>query len=309
MKIHEVLIESQLNEEMLTELDWSKIKKGLAAGIISLGALGISSGAAASDKDGSYEKQLTPAQAMQIIKQKLQQGEIKPAVVKQAAQKVDAAPEIKKAEPKVDVKPAVKKIDEPKVDVKKTEPAKNDPSAQSDALKQAEKNTEISKGLSQFSIKGLRFGMSFDEVVKISGATDRADKGKAPYYWFDALENFSIAGETDWSAMPTGAPAAGTKGELGTLFKTIKPDEFETILKRFTQQYGNPEISKTVVKNKMNYSDTNIVAYWKVKDAYILIEKYSGKFTEGAISIVSDKHAKAQDANNKERNSKSSKDF
>ena len=114
MKIHEVLIESQLNEEMLTELDWSKIKKGLTAGIISLGALGISSGALAGDKDGSYEKQLTPAQAMQIIKQKLQQGEIKPAVVKQAVQKVDAAPEIKKAEPKVDSKPEVKKVDEPK---------------------------------------------------------------------------------------------------------------------------------------------------------------------------------------------------
>jgi hypothetical protein len=113
MKIHEVLIESQLNEEILTELDWSKIKKGLAAGIISLGALGISSGAMAGDKDGSYEKQLTPAQAMQIIKQKLQQGEIKPAEIKQAVQKVDAAPEIKKAEPKVDVKPEINKSESP----------------------------------------------------------------------------------------------------------------------------------------------------------------------------------------------------
>ena len=179
------------------------------------------------------------------MQNKVDTGEIKPAVVKQAVQKVDTAPEIKaKApEPKQDVKPEIKKV----------EPTKTDSSAQSDTLKQTEKNPEINKGLSQFSIKGLRFGMSFDEVVKISGATDRADKGKAPYYWFDALENFSIAGETDWSAMPTGAPAAGTKGELGTLFKTIKPDEFETILKRFTQQYGNPEISKTVVKNKMNY--------------------------------------------------------
>jgi hypothetical protein len=118
MRIHEVLIENQLNEEILTELDWSKIKKGLAAGIISLGALGISSGAAAGDKHDNYEKQLTPAQAMQIIKQKLQQGEIKPAEVKQAVQKVDAAPEIKKAEPKVDVKPEVKKDEKPEVDKK-----------------------------------------------------------------------------------------------------------------------------------------------------------------------------------------------
>ena len=109
--------------------------------------------------------------------------------------------------------------------------------------------------------------------------------------------------------MPTGDAYASNKGELGTLFKTIKPDEFETMLKRFTQQYGKPEISKTIVRNKMNFSDTNITAYWKVKDAYILLEKYSGKFTEGAISIVSDKHSNAQDVKNKEKNSKSAKDF
>jgi hypothetical protein len=137
MKIHEVLIESQLNEEMLTELDWSKIKKGLAAGIISLGALGISSGAAAGDKDGSYEKQLTPAQAMQIIKQKLQQGDIKPSVVKQAVQKVDAAPEVKKDEPKKAAPEVKSKAAEPKQDVK--------PEVKKDEPKQIEKSPEIKK--------------------------------------------------------------------------------------------------------------------------------------------------------------------
>jgi hypothetical protein len=230
---------------------------------------------------------------VKYVQDKVDTGEIKPAVVKQAVQKVDAAPEVKKVEPKVDVK--------------KTEPTKTDSSTQSDTSKQPDKNSEINKGLSQFSIKGLRFGMSFNDVVKISGATDR--QGRVPDYWFDALENFSIAGETGWYAMPTDDAYASNKGELGTLFKTIKPDEFETHLKRFTQQYGEPKISKTIVKNKMNFSDTNITAYWKVKDAYILIEKYSGKFTEGSISMVSDKHSNAQDVKNKEKNSKSAKDF
>ena len=293
MRINEILIESQLNEEVLTELDWSKIKKGLATGAITLGALGVSGNAMAQHFKVDNASKIKDSQVVKYVQDKVDTGEIKPAVVKQAVQKVDAAPEVKKVEPKVDVK--------------KTEPTKTDSSAQSDTSKQPDKNSEINKGLSQFSIKGLRFGMSFNDVVKISGATDR--QGRAPDYWFDALENFSIAGETGWSAIPTGDAYASNKGELGTIFKTIKPDEFETMLKRFTQQYGKPEISKTIVKNKMNFSDTNITAYWKVKDAYILIEKYSGKFTEGAISIVSDKHSNAQDVKNKEKNSKSAKDF
>ena len=136
MKIHEVLIESQLNEEILTELDWSKIKKGLAAGIISLGALGISADALAGSS-GNNEKELTPAETMAIVKQKLQQGEIKPAVVKQAAQKVDAAPEVKKDEPKKAAPEVKSKAAEPKQDIK--------PEIKKDEPKKAEKSPEVKK--------------------------------------------------------------------------------------------------------------------------------------------------------------------
>jgi hypothetical protein len=114
MKIHEILIENQLNEEILTELDWSKIKKGLATGAITLGALGISGNAMAQHFKVDNTSKVSNSQVMKYVQDKVDTGEIKPAVVKQVVQKVDAAPEIKKAEPKVDIKPEVKKVDEPK---------------------------------------------------------------------------------------------------------------------------------------------------------------------------------------------------
>jgi hypothetical protein len=308
MRLHEILTEDQiLAEAILTEFDWNKLKKGLATGLITLSALGIAGNALAADGKtytASEVKNMSVSDLKNFVVKQVQQGNTDTSTVQAAVQQPKAAsldnkPEAKPkaAEPKQDVKPEIKK-DEPK-------------KAAPDELDTVKKNAGIEKSksgnLSAFSIKGLRFGMSFNDVVKISGATDR--QGRVPDYWFDALENFSIAGETGWYAMPTDDAYASNKGELGTIFKTIKPDEFETHLKRFTQQYGKPEISKTIVKNKMNFSDTNITAYWKVKDAYILIEKYSGKFTEGAISMVSDKHSNAQDVKNKEKNSKSAKDF
>lgn len=115
MRINEILIESQLNEEILTELDWSKIKKGLATGAITLGALGISGNAMAQHFKVDNTNKISDTKVVNYIQDKVSNGEIKPAVVKQAVQKVDAAPEVKaKApEPKQDTKPEIKK-DDPK---------------------------------------------------------------------------------------------------------------------------------------------------------------------------------------------------
>jgi len=114
MRINEILIESQLNEEILTELDWSKIKKGLATGAITLGALGISGNAMAQHFKVDNASKIKDSQVVKYVQDKVGTGEIKPSVVKQAVQKV-AAPEVKAnaPEPKQDIKPEVKK-DEPK---------------------------------------------------------------------------------------------------------------------------------------------------------------------------------------------------
>ena len=115
MRINEILTESQLNEEILTELDWSKIKKGLATGAITLGALGISGNAMAQHFKVDNASKIKDSQVVKYVQDKVGTGEIKPAVVKQAVQKVDTAPEVKPKvpEPKQDVKPEIKK-DEPK---------------------------------------------------------------------------------------------------------------------------------------------------------------------------------------------------
>ena len=119
MRINEILTESQLNEEILTELDWSKIKKGLATGAITLGALGISGNAMAQHFKVDNASKIKDSQVVKYVQDKVDTGEIKPAVVKQAVQKVDTAPEVKPTtpEPKQDIKPEVKKA-EPKVDAK-----------------------------------------------------------------------------------------------------------------------------------------------------------------------------------------------
>jgi hypothetical protein len=141
MRINEILFESQLNEEILTELDWSKIKKGLATGAITLGALGISGNAMAQHFKVDNASKIKNSQVVTYVQDKVNAGEIKPAVVKQAVQKVDAAPEVKKDEPKKaapNAAPEVKsKAAEPKQDVK--------PEVKKDEPKKAEKSPEVKK--------------------------------------------------------------------------------------------------------------------------------------------------------------------
>ena len=362
MKIHEVLIESQLNEEMLTELDWSKIKKGLAAGIISLGALGISSGAMAGDKDGSYEKQLTPAQAMQIIKQKLQQGEIKPAVVKQAVQKVDAAPEVKKADPKVDVKPEVKpKVPEPKQDikpeVKKDEPKKGDTvksqsaepkqdtkqagspeikkdeptKAAPDELDTVKKNAGIAPAeTGSFSIKGISFGMTLDQVLnitkaqvddrdayrqaqsdhrnktgKFSGGPNSSDFKKSATSWDDALKDFSIAGITGRYGW---LPELDSEKRLAGLKNIARSEQVEEALDIFTKQYGSPKLNRYKSKTKGGLELDDFIAQWQVKDAVITMYKHIDRDT-GVIKIQSRSQWEEETKRNTEQRNKASKDF
>ena len=342
MRINEILIESQLNEEILTELDWSKIKKGLATGAITLGALGISGNAMAQHFKVDNASKIKDSQVVKYVQDKVDTGEIKPAVVKQAVQKVDAAPEIKKDEPKKAAPEVKAKAPEPKQDIKpeikKDEPKKAAP----DELDTVKKNAGIEKqksgNLSAFSIKGLQFGMSLEQVVGITKAQERdydayhadtKDRYKDPDWhkkpskyiddykksagsWDKALDNFTIAGETGWNTLTSDGPSWKTDSKSATLegmYKTISPEHFEETVDKFTKQYGKPNINRSGVRNKMNYSDVNITATWNVKDTTIIIEKYNGKFTEGIVWIASDKYITNDSAKSKASKDKSAKDF
>ena len=87
MRLHEILTENQiLSEEILTELDWSKIKKGLATGAITLGALGISGNAMAQHFKVDNASKISDTKVVNYVQDKVSTGEIKPAVIKQAVQ-------------------------------------------------------------------------------------------------------------------------------------------------------------------------------------------------------------------------------
>ena len=339
MRLHEILTEDQiLAEAILTEFDWNKLKKGLATGLITLSALGIAGNALAADGKtytASEVKNMSVSDIKNFVVKQVQQGNTDTSTVQAAVQQPKAAsldnkPEAKPkaAEPKQDVKPEIKK-DEPK-------------KAAPDELDTVKKNAGIEKSksgnLSSFSIKGLQFGMSLEQVVGITKAretdhdayyADQKDRFKDPDYlkkpikvasdykkpagsWSKALDDFTIAGYSGWNTLTSDGPSWKTYSTSATLegmYKTISPEDFEDIVSKFTKQYGKPNIDRSGVRNKMNYSDVNITATWKVKDTTIYIEKYSGKFTEGIIMIASDKYYANSDARSKSKKDKASKDF
>lgn len=107
MRINEILVESNINEEVLTELDWSKLKKGIATGLISLAALGLAGKASAADV-----KQMSDAEIKQFVMSQIQQGNTDPAKVKAALMAKMGISDVKSAD--------ASKTAEPKPEIKKT---------------------------------------------------------------------------------------------------------------------------------------------------------------------------------------------
>jgi hypothetical protein len=319
-----MLVRELLNEE---QLDEASLKQMIAGAALALG-LGISGSASAdqlfvylSPETGKLravtDMSRVPANATMSFKVDTDAKTV--SMIKGANAPV--SPEVAKSAvqsaPKSNPTPV--KVAEPE---NKPDNTKSATSADKspDELDQVKKNAGVtSKDLSQFSIKGIRFGMSFNDILKVTNAT-RDDFSKSPDKdykwpqksvddWMEIFKNFSIAGETGWNALTIDGESFGNKGELGAIYTKIDPDDFQKVLQRFSQQYGKPEITNTSVRNKMNFSGTNVKAYWKVKDVNIIIEKYAGKFTEGSIQIVSDKYHSKQMVKDKETSNKASKDF
>jgi hypothetical protein len=343
MRINEILIESQLNEEVLTELDWSKIKKGLATGAITLGALGVSGNAMAQHFKVDNASKIKDSQVVKYVQDKVDTGEIKPAVVKQAVQKVDAAPEIKKdepkkaapevkskaAEPKQDVKPEIKKdepktvkVDEPKPEIKKAAP---------DELDVVKKNAGVASTVpGSLSIKGLSFGMSLDQVLNVTqakiddrdayrqaerdhynktktyaGGPRMSDFKKSATDWSDAFEGFTIAGITGKYGWK---PELDSEKRLAGLSNFTRSEQVEEALDIFTKQYGSPTINRFKSKTKGGLELNDFVAQWQVKDAVITMYKHIDRDT-GMIKIQSKSKWEEETKRETEQRNKASKDF
>jgi hypothetical protein len=178
MRLHEILTENQiLSEEILTELDWSKIKKGLATGAITLGALGISGNAMAQHFKVDNASKISDTKVVNYVQDKVSTGEIKPTVIKQAVQKVDAAPEVKKDDPKkaaLNAAPEIKpNVPEPKQDikpeVKKDEPKKIEKPKMSNREAAIEYGTKTAGTMHDLQKLGYSRAQAITELEKFTG--------------------------------------------------------------------------------------------------------------------------------------------
>ena len=335
MRIYEVVSNQNIvNEQILTEIDWKKLRNALIGGAMSLAVLGSPGKAIAQSLDAN---KITPDQAIELLQKKLASGEIRPDQL----QNLNKTADIKKTEPNKTVPPTVKQ-DEPK----KTDIIDN-------------------TNLSDFSVKGIKFGMSIDQVADITGdkhlkksyeyqspfqkntkeykqdmdtwnklngryphkmspTQDELDAADLRYFetpknWSELLHDysrhvtkskpkFSIAGIDRWKINYVSGLTFDTT-KLTDLTAFIDPNEFDNYVKIFTGAYGQPKMSSNAQSTKLNYKVMNQTARWNVKDTTIEIQKYVGKVDEGGIFIVWNKTLNDLDKKKQQTTQDKKKDF
>lgn len=173
-----------------------------------------------------------------------------------------------------------------------------------------------SNDLSQFTIKGLRFGMTVEEVVSITKATEddiaKAMDRKTYSYpqkpisadsYYKSLKGFSIGGADHWD--PT-----YEDGKLGAIFLKISPESFDEWFEKISSKYGKPKnLSANEVGNLMGYKTKNIEVYWDYQDVFIYLDRFSRKLTEGSISFQWKKFLDVRSAKRQAEKEKRKKDF
>ena len=306
-----------LKEDILNEADWNKVKSAILGGVLSLSALGA---------PNLQAKDIASMSGEEIKQYVIQNSQVKNKqeildVINMLGQdrKREQPPTAQSTKNVTGVE--INPISPTKSPVAKP-PATATPVATSPVTPTA-KSVPINPNA--FSIKGLQFGMDLSQVVSILNPTvdDRRavmDPKTFKYpqkiadNWRDAFENFTVASMSNWTPYSTNNDylsygTYGTQEKLGAIHNDFNPNDFENIVQRFTQQYGSPKIYKSQVKNKLNYTDINIVATWKIKDATIRISKYWDTLTKGEIIIYSDEYERAWKIKKQEMSTKAAKDF
>jgi hypothetical protein len=335
-----------LTEERLDEVDWSKLKKAIAVGAISLASLGLP-GISQADVQGMTDQQFIdhwhkwyPSQSDAEIMRALNNQKDLEKWSRDSRDEIDA--EYKKSieKNKADSDARMAKI--------KADAAEHEKQVKNQKQQEFEKNSPPTPEaqLSKFSIKGLRFGMSLSQVANITKATqwDRMSYSSAQprlsdyqnndagYFaalkkhnqdlvdqnkiytkpidnWLDAMNNFTIGGLV-WNAYPEDYTKMGSsEGKLGMLVSSIDPEQFEGEVKKFSAQFGRPNIEKSSIITKLGLRATNVIARWQIRDGFITIKKYDGKITEGSIVIDSTLTRKSLQQKQQQDSVRNSKDF
>lgn len=160
----------------------------------------------------------------------------------------------------------------------------------------------------EFTVKGIKFGMSNAEIVEIVGSTESDySKGidRTTYSCASSLctfNGFSIGGITGWTSPNSTLP-------LEKMYTFPKSEKIEDALSVFTEAYGKPKtFSRYQSKTKGGLTLDDFTAVWFVKDAVITMNKHIDRDT-GYISIQSLENYDAERAKFNTDKEKAKKDF
>ena len=118
----------------------------------------------------------------------------------------------------------------------------------------------------------------------------------------DLISNYSIAGNTFWKTIDK-------NGKLMGIYQNLHLDDVADTVQVFTNVYGKPNVRNQPVRTRMGYQTTNIIYYWKVKDATITIQKYAGTLDHGDVIILWDKANQVRSSEKQANVNKATKDF
>jgi hypothetical protein len=158
--------------------------------------------------------------------------------------------------------------------------------------------------LSQFNIKGLRFGMTLDQVVSITNAKSPYNQKPATDF-YAALNGFTIAGieggHYGWSA-------EDNNGKLVRIHLFPRSEEIDSLLTIFSTQYGKPQLRQFKSRTKGGLDLNDYTATWNVQDAIIEMNRHINR-DDGYVSISSRSFKDQEAAKYKAQDEKARRDF
>jgi hypothetical protein len=289
---------------MLTEVDWNSVKKAVAVGALSMAALGLP------NLSHADAQKMTSAELKSWVQQNVQN---KPAPqVQQIVNKINAVQPVAPAQKPSVVAP--KSVPAPAVQtsIAKAEPVKVEPKLEPVKVEpKLEPESPVHPG--EFSIKGLKFGMTLDQVIGVTQATENdytkpmdtktyTQPQKPATDWFRAIDDkFSVGGVYGWHAEKENDTLQG----LSTFPRS---ENVDIALNKFIEKYGKPKIRQYRSKTKGGVDLNVFEAEWRVPGAVITMMNHIDR-DKGYIKIQSIDSYNKEQQKYKDQSEKASKDF
>jgi hypothetical protein len=283
-----------LKEDILNEADWNKVKSAILGGVLSLSALGA---------PNLQAKDIASMSGEEIKQYVIQNSQVKNK--QEILDVINMLGQDKNREQNITAQPTARPVATPAATQTPTPVA-------APAVTAQPQNTN----LSEFSIKGLRFGMTKDqvaEVLKQNNIGGNLGQGLGRFFGALAGANQSNTVDINFGSLLGVSEGTGMMGELEfsndgylqAIMLTPRTDIVAEISQRLAMKYGQPEVEDRVWQNKIGNRFDNKVYRWRdVGGASIGAILRGNNRDYGMIGILDSnrlKNAHAQDTVNMQK--------